>query len=78
MQQNMNIKEQAKLVKIASPLMAGTSEELRNKALKEIAIELENHKEDIFDGKNIITEHEKMFSDEGIKIKALISNYMLK
>ena len=36
------------------------------------------HKEDIFDGKNIITEHEKMFSDEGIKIKALISNYMLK
>ena len=49
MQQNMNIKEQAKLVKIASPLMAGTSEELRNKALKEIAIELENHKEDIFD-----------------------------
>ena len=30
------------------------------------------HKEDIFEGKNIITEHEKMFSDEGIKIKALI------
>lgn len=29
------------------------------------------HNEDIFDGKNIITEHEKMFSDEGIKIKAL-------
>ena len=34
MQQNINIKEQAKLVKIASPIMAGTSEELRNKALK--------------------------------------------
>ncbi len=49
MQKNINIKEQAKLVKIASPIMAGTSEELRNKALKEIAIELENHKEDIFD-----------------------------
>ena len=31
------------------------------------------HKDDIFDGKNIETEHEKMFSDEGIKIKALIA-----
>ena len=31
------------------------------------------HNEDILDGKNIITEHEKMFSDEGIKIKALIA-----
>ena len=31
------------------------------------------HREDIFNGKNIITEHEKMFSDEGIKIKALIA-----
>lgn len=31
------------------------------------------HSEDIFDGKNIETEHEKMFSDEGIKIKALIA-----
>ena len=31
------------------------------------------HKEDILDGKNIITEHEKMFSEEGIKIKALIA-----
>ena len=31
------------------------------------------HAEDIFDGKNIVTEHEKMFSDEGIKIKALIA-----
>lgn len=31
------------------------------------------HNEDIFDGKNIITEHEKMFSDEGIKIKAAIA-----
>lgn len=31
------------------------------------------HTEDIFRGKNIITEHEKMFSDEGIKIKALIA-----
>ena len=31
------------------------------------------HTQDIFNGKNIITEHEKMFSDEGIKIKALIA-----
>jgi len=31
------------------------------------------HNEDILDGKNIITEHEKMFSDDGIKIKALIA-----
>ena len=31
------------------------------------------HNEDIFDGNNIMTEHEKMFSDEGIKIKALIA-----
>ena len=30
------------------------------------------HKEDIFNGNNIITEHEKMFSEEGIKIKACI------
>ena len=31
------------------------------------------HSEDIFSGNNIVTEHEKMFSDEGIKIKALIA-----
>lgn len=31
------------------------------------------HSYDIFDGQNIITEHEKMFSDDGIKIKALIA-----
>ncbi len=31
------------------------------------------HNDDIFDGKNIQTEHEKMFSAEGIKIKALIA-----
>ena len=30
------------------------------------------HKENIFEN-NIVTEHEKMFSDEGIKIKALIA-----
>lgn len=31
------------------------------------------HNGDIFDGKNIQTEHEKMFSEQGIKIKALIA-----
>ena len=31
------------------------------------------HRKDIFDGKNIVTEHEKMFSDEGIPIKFLIA-----
>ena len=31
------------------------------------------HKNDIFNGNNIITEHEKMFSEQGIKIKALIA-----
>ena len=31
------------------------------------------HNEDIFNGKNIVTEHEEMFSNEGIKIKALIA-----
>ena len=31
------------------------------------------HEDDIFDGKNIETEHEKMFSEQGIKIKALIA-----
>ena len=33
------------------------------------------HNEPIF-GENIVTEHEKMFSDEGIKIKALIAKKM--
>ena len=32
------------------------------------------HKKDIFNGQNIETEHEKMFSSEGIKIKALIAS----
>jgi tRNA (guanine-N7-)-methyltransferase len=44
---------------------------------KESGFEIEKitydlHEEDIFDG-NIETEHEKMFSEEGIKIKALIA-----
>ena len=45
---------------------------------KELGFEIEKitydlHKEDIFEGKNIETEHEKMFSEQGIKIKALIA-----
>ena len=35
------------------------------------------HNDDIFDGNNIITEHEKMFSEQGIKIKALIAKLNL-
>ena len=31
------------------------------------------HNEDILEGKNIVTEHEEMFSKEGIKIKALVA-----
>ena len=38
-----------------------------------IKITYDLHNEDIFNGNNIVTEHEKMFSDEGIKIKALIA-----
>ena len=45
--------------------------------LEETGFEVERktydlHKEDIFEG-NIETEHEKMFSEQGIKIKALIA-----
>ena len=45
--------------------------------LEETGFEVEKktynlHNEDIFDG-NIETEHEKMFSEQGIKIKALIA-----
>lgn len=38
-----------------------------------IAKTFDLHNEDIFNGTNIVTEHEKMFSDDGIKIKALIA-----
>ena len=38
-----------------------------------IAKTFDLHNDDIFDGKNIETEHEIMFSDEGLKIKALIA-----
>lgn len=44
----MSIKEQAKLVKLASPIMAGSSEEQRNKALIAIVKALEEHKNEIF------------------------------
>ena len=40
---------------------------------RERLAEVQTGSEDIFDGKNIVTEHEKMFSDEGIKIKALVA-----
>ena len=38
-----------------------------------IAKTFDLHNADIFNGINIVTEHEKMFSDDGIKIKALIA-----
>lgn len=44
----MNIKEQAKLVKLASPKMAGSSEEQRNKALQAVVKALEEHRDEIF------------------------------
>lgn len=44
----MNIKEQAKLVKLASPKMAGNSEEQRNKALEAVVKALEEHRDEIF------------------------------
>ena len=40
--------------------------------IEEITYDL--HNEDIFNGNNIQTEHEKMFSEQGIKIKALIAS----
>lgn len=45
----MNIKEQAKLVKLAAPKMAGSSEEKRNNALRAVAQALESHREEIFE-----------------------------
>lgn len=39
--------------------------------IKKITYDL--HNEDIFEGKNIETEHEIMFSEQGIKIKAIIA-----
>lgn len=44
----MSIKEQAELVKLASPIMAGSNEEQRNKALMAIVKALEEHKNEIF------------------------------
>lgn len=49
-------------------------EYLKNSGFDIIKITYDLHNEPIFD-ENIITEHEKMFSEEGIKIKALIAKY---
>ena len=38
------------------------------------AISYDLHDKDIFNGNNIETEHERMFSEQGIKIKALIAS----
>lgn len=45
----MNIKEEAKAVKLASPKMAGTSEEARNTALLEVVKELKARQQEIFE-----------------------------
>ncbi len=45
----MNIKEQAKLVKLASPKMAGSSEEHRNHVLNAVVEALQAHSEEIFE-----------------------------
>ena len=47
----MNIKEEAKAVKLASPKMAGTSEEARNKALMEVVKQLKARQQEIFEAK---------------------------
>ena len=52
------------------------------KYFEESGFEIKNrtydlHNEPIFDN-NIITEHEEMFSNEGIKIKALIAEYTIR
>lgn len=44
----MNIQKQAKLVKLASPKMAGSSEEQRNNALKAVVKALDEHRNEIF------------------------------
>lgn len=45
----MNIKEEAKAVNLASPKMAGTSEEARNKALLEVVKQLKARQQEIFE-----------------------------
>lgn len=45
----MDIKQQAKLVKLASPKMAGSSEEQRNNALNAVVEALQAHREQIFE-----------------------------
>ena len=54
-------------------LFEASLEYFENSNFKIISKTYDLHNDNIFD-ENIITEHEKMFSDEGIKIKALIAN----
>ena len=53
-------------------LLEATLEYLKESNFNIVSITYNLHDENIFE-ENIITEHEKMFSDEGIKIKALIA-----
>lgn len=50
----------------------------KESGFKILKITKDLHNDDIFDGKNIQTEHEKMFSEQGIKIKALIAEICVK
>ncbi|MCR5100060.1 MAG: glutamate-5-semialdehyde dehydrogenase [Butyrivibrio sp.] len=49
----MNIREEAHKMKLVSPKLAASSAELRNKALEAIALELNTHKEEIFNANHI-------------------------
>lgn len=53
-------------------LFDASLEYFKNTGFEIISMTYDLHSENIFE-ENIITEHEKMFSDEGIKIKALIA-----
>lgn len=53
-------------------LFEDSLEYFKNANFDIVSMTYDLHKENIFD-RNIMTEHEKMFSEEGIKIKALIA-----
>ena len=52
-------------------LFSDSLEYFKESGFETVKISYDLHKEPIFEN-NIVTEHEKMFSDEGVKIKAII------
>ena len=44
----MNIKEEARRMKLAAPMLAATDNSLRNSALEAIAVALEENQDEIF------------------------------